>query len=121
MTPDVVGKISIQELLANVCDELFVLSDRLRDVEKVLFDDAQSVDLTSHVAQMQDMDLIIQQISDLARAIHCVTEVELDGAQVITSVLGDRLHLNDLRQRLLGLSEDRLLRAPAANTDVLLF
>lgn len=113
--------IPIQHVLSNVSEELVELARRLQRVEKLLFDHDLSATLGERMQDMQDIDLIIQQISDLGRAIRCVAEVELDDASVRTSVLGDRLHLNDLRQRLLGLSEQALLDDRAPSRDVLFF
>lgn len=115
------GKVAIQSVLANASEELFVLGKRLQDVETILFNGDEPHNLRNHLQEMQDMDLIIQQICDLARAIRLVSEVELEDAMLATSTLGDSLHLNDLRQRLLGMSEDRLLTAPKAAAEVLLF
>jgi len=70
---------------------------------------------------MQDIDLIIQQIADLGRAISCVANVELEDLSVKTSALGDQLHLNDLRQRLLGLTEETVLDAPGPTNETLFF
>lgn len=116
-----VSKIAIQYLLSNVSDELFALGGRLQDVEAILFAIKTADDLRQHQTSLQDMDLIIQQINDLARAINVVSDVELEDAQLPTSALGSTLHLNDLRQRLLGISEDRVLSAPEPSADVLLF
>lgn len=116
-----VSKIAVQVLLANVSEELFHLGGRLQDVETILFSIESTDDLRANQTDLQDVDLIIQQINDLARAIRVVANVELDDAKLSTSALGDTLHLNDLRLRLLGLSEDRLLSAPPASNDVLLF
>lgn len=121
---DVAGassKVAIQAVLSNASEELFSLGSRLQDVERILFDVSETNNLRNHQQEMQDMDLIIQQICDLARAIRLVSEVELEDAMLATSTLGDTLHLNDLRQRLLGLAEDRLLSAPKASAEVLLF
>lgn len=115
------SRVAIQEVLENASEELFALGGRLQDVEKIMFDTSETDNLRNHQQEMQDMDLIIQQICDLARAIRLVSQVELEDAMLATSALGDTLHLNDLRQRLLGLAEDRLLTAPKASTDVLLF
>lgn len=114
-------RIAIQEVLENASEELFSLGGRLQDVEKILFDASETGNLKNHQQEMQDMDLIIQQICDLARAIRLVSQVELEDAMLATSTLGDTLHLNDLRQRLLGLAEDRLLTAPKSSAEVLLF
>jgi len=104
-----------------VSDELSALSHRLQDVEKLVFDSDGLENVAAKLEQMQDMDLIIQQIADLGRAIRVVSDAQLEGAMLPTSSLGDTLHLNDLRQRLLGLSEDRLLSAPEADKEVFFF
>ncbi len=121
MTANPVQKIPIQLVLTNVSDELFALSRRLQHVEEIIFDPKTEKSLTQNLEGMQDMDLIIQQIADLARAINCITEVELDDVKVGVSTLDDRLHLDDLRKRLLGASEDRLIFETAKQQDVLLF
>lgn len=121
MIPIETEKIAIQDLLANVCAELDVLSGRLKDVETIIFDNEKRPDEATFLQEMQDMDLIIQQISDLARALGCVADVRLEDAMLKTSALGDKMHLNDLRQRLLGFSDDRIICAPKASEEVLLF
>ena len=115
------SKIAVQYLLTNVSVELFALGGRLQDVEEIIFSIESSDDLTANQVNLQDLDLIIQQINDLARAIRVVSQMELDDAMLSTTALGDTLHLNDLRQRLLGLSQDRLLSAPAPTEEVLFF
>ena len=116
-----VSKIAVQYLLTNVSVELFALGGRLQDVEEIIFSIESSDDLTANQVNLQDLDLIIQQINDLARAIRVVSQMELDDAMLSTTALGDTLHLNDLRQRLLGLSQDRLLSASAPTEEVLFF
>lgn len=121
MIPIDTEKIAIQDLLANVSEELESLSCRLKNLEAIIFDRPHQPDEVIFVQEMQDMDLIIQQISDLSRAIRCVVDVRLDDAMLQTSALGDKMHLNDLRQRLLGFSDDRIISAPKATEEVLLF
>ena len=116
-----VTRVAIQSVLSNISEELFSLGGRLQDVEAIMFSTTSDANFSNHQQEMQDMDLIIQQINDLARAIRVVSDVELEDAMLARSALGDTLHLNDLRQRLLGLSEDRLMSAPAASKEVLLF
>lgn len=121
MTEDVPQKIPIQHVLSNVCDELAALGRRLQNVERLLFDDTADRTMADRLQEMQDIDLIIQQIADLGRAIRVVADVELDGAQVASTVLGDKLHLNDLRLRLLGMAEDHLIDRPREPREILMF
>jgi len=114
-------KIAIQDLLANVGDELEVLSIRMKAVEALIFDDGRHPGNAAMLQKMQDMDLIIQQVSDLGRAVKCVSDVALDGAMLQTSALGDKMHLNDLRQRLLGFSDELMVEAPRASEEILMF
>ena len=114
-------RVPIRHVLANISGELATLAARLQHVEKLLFDHEMSGTLADRLQDMQDIDLIIQQIADLGRALDCVAEADLDHASLRTSVLGDRLHLNDLRQRLLGLSEQALIDTPTTGRDVLFF
>ena len=121
LDPQPLQKVPIQHVLAHVSAELSALSRRLQDVETLLFDRHLVHEAGPDRLRMQDMDLIIQQVADLGRAIMCVAEVELEDLSVRTSVLGDRLHLNDLRQRLLGLSEDKVLDGQGPSSDILFF
>jgi len=114
-------KIAIHDLLANIGAELDILSDRLKDVETIIFDAENRPDETVFLQEMQDMDLIIQQISDLARAVRCAADVRFDDAVLQASTLDETMHLNDLRRRLLGVAEDRIICAPKASEEVLLF
>ncbi len=114
-------KVPIQSVLANVSEELSALSSRLQDVEVLLLDPDVLYNPGEERRRMQDIDLIIQQIADLGRAVGCVANVELEDLSVKTSALGDQLHLNDLRQRLLGLAEEAVLEAPEPSNDVMFF
>ena len=114
-------KIPIQNVLVKVCKELTCLSERLRDVEALLFDSGASDGSDQKLVKIQDIDLIIQQISDLSRALKCVAEVEMDDAMVRTGVFGDNMHLNDLRLRLLGISHDSATIPVHGEADVTFF
>lgn len=102
MTDPDLSEIPIDLVLLNVSQELIQLCRRLHNVEKIIIaTDLQNVP-NQNLKQIQDMDLIIQQIADLSRTIQCVTEAELRGLTISTIVLTEKLHLRDLRDRLLG-------------------
>ena len=114
-------KIAVQVLLENICGELFALGARLQDVERTIFSIETAEELRMNLVGLQDMDLIIQQLNDLGRAIRVASHADFDELMLPAAALGETLHLADLRCRLMGLSEERVLSAPMVNADVQLF
>lgn len=96
------SKVSIDLILLNVADELLQLCRRLHLLEKVFLCSERQYSDNQELRRIQDFDLIIQQISDLSRTVECVTEAELAGVTISTSTLSKKLHLRDLRDRLIS-------------------
>ena len=116
-----ISQIPIDTVLLNVSEELAALSKRLAALEKIIFESEERPSAKENRKQIQDMDLIIQQISDLARTIHCVTEVELSGRFVSADLLAERLHLKDLKDRLVNADADGQGSAADASIDIHFF
>lgn len=115
------SQIPVDFVLLNVSEELTDLCKRLSHLEKVIFEDETRESVNQNRKQVQDMDLIIQQISDLARTIHCITEVELSGRFISAGALAERLHLKDLKDRLLGADTEGQTTSLASTVDVHFF
>lgn len=94
--------ISVHCVLQNMTLELDQLSDKLIHVEKILFQNGGVPTPGNHLKEMQDIDLIIQQVSDMGRALSCILESDLGGAAVPLSTFAERMHLNELRSKLIG-------------------
>lgn len=121
MTVHLVSMIPIQYVLASSSEALFALSERLQRIESILFDQGPQGASKDHLQEMQDIDLIIQQLADIARVVAYGSEADLCDATIDAGRASAEIRLKDMRVQLLGVLEEGKRGMSPPDNDVLLF